>query len=79
MIMMVNQHCTYELVNSRKTSERLIPFLLVPIIVGHERTVYTTSEGGGQVELCVVIFEPSSGGAPREFNLTITTENGTAG
>ena len=74
---MVNQHCIYELVNSRKTSERLIPFLLVPIIVGHERTVYTTSEGDGQVELCVVVFEPN-GGAPREFTLTITTENGTA-
>ena len=41
--------------------------------------MYTTTEGDGQVELCVVIFEPTSGGAPREFTLTITTEDGTAG
>ena len=54
-----------------------IPFVLVPIVVGHELTVYTTTEGNGQVELCVVIFDPPSG-VPREFTLTINTQDGTA-
>ena len=40
--------------------------------------MYTTSEGMGQVELCAVIFEPTSGGAPRPFTLSITTEDDTA-
>ena len=51
----------------------------VPITVGYEFTVYTTSEGEGMVELSVVIFDPPSGGAPRPFTLSINTEDGTAG
>ena len=31
-----------------------------PIEVGYERTVYTTSEGEVRVELCAVIFQPTS-------------------
>ena len=49
------------------------------IIVGYEFTVYTTSEGQGMVELSVIIFNPSSGGAPRPFTLSVNTEDGTAG
>ena len=55
-----------------------IYFPTVPITVGYEFTVYTTSEGEGMVELSVVIFDPPSGGAPRPFTLSINTENGTA-
>ena len=51
----------------------------VPITVGYEFTVYTTSEGEGMVELSVIIFDPPSGGAPRPFTLSINTEDGTAG
>ena len=32
----------------------------------------------GQVELCVIIFEPDTG-APRPFDLSFTTENSSAG
>ena len=51
----------------------------VPNTVGHEFTVYTTTEGEGIVELSVVIFDPPSGGAPQPFTLSINTEDGTAG
>ena len=39
-----------------------------PITVGYERTVYTTTDAAGEVELCVVITSPATG-APREFTL----------
>ena len=51
----------------------------VSTTVGYELTVYTTSEGDGHVEMCAVVFDPPSGGAPRSFTLTVTTEDGTAG
>ena len=56
------------------------PFSLhtVPIVVGYERTSYTTTETEGFVELCAVIFQPASGEAPRLFELTVNTENGSA-
>ena len=50
------------------------------IVVGYERTLYSTPEGDLTVLICVIIFEPSSGGgAPRPFNLTYSTEDYTAG
>jgi hypothetical protein len=49
------------------------------ITVGYEFTEYTTTEGDGMVEVCAVIREPDSGGAPREFSLLSTTRNYTAG
>ena len=54
-------------------------FSAVDITVGYEPTLYTTTEGQGQVELCAVIFEPDTGGAPRPFELSFTTEDGSAG
>ena len=54
-------------------------FSTVPITVGYGFTIYTTSEGQGMVELSVIISNPPSGGAPRPFNLTVNTENDTAG
>ena len=54
-------------------------FSAVDITVGYELTVYTTTEGQGEVELCAVIFEPDTGGAPRPFELSFTTEDGSAG
>ena len=51
----------------------------VPITVGYEFTVYTTSEGEGMVELSVIIFDPPSGGAPRPFTLSMNTEDDPAG
>ena len=47
--------------------------------VGFQRTVYTTSERQGEVELCAVIFDPPTGGAPRDFSLSVFTSDGTAG
>ena len=41
--------------------------------------MYTTSETEGSVELCAVILEPLSGEAPRPFELSATTTDGTAG
>ena len=61
------------------TSVCTIPLLTDPIVVGYERTVYTTPEGARQVELCAVVTDPPTGGAPREFFLLATTEDGTAG
>ena len=51
----------------------------VNITVGYEFTLYTTNETVGEVELCAVIFQPPTGGAPRDFVISATTRNGTAG
>ena len=50
----------------------------VPIVVGFESTAYTTSESEGTVELSVVVTDPSMGGAPRPFSLSVYTADGTA-
>ena len=57
----------------------LLPFLTDPIRVGYERSVYTTDEGQGVVELCAIIYNPPSGGAPRPFFIFAITMDGTAG
>jgi len=41
-------------------------------------TVYTTTEGMGNVTLCAVITMPATGGAPRAFTIAATTSDGTA-
>ena len=41
--------------------------------------MYTTDEGQRQVELCAIIYEPASGGAPRPFSLLVSTSDGAAG
>ena len=51
----------------------------VLIQVGYDPTVYVTSESEGYVVLNVRIFEPTSGGAPRPFTLSVSTQEGTAG
>ena len=49
------------------------------IRVGYERTVFTTPESQRFVRLCAILYAPSSGGAPRPFTISYTTENDTAG
>ena len=49
------------------------------IIVGYEKTIYTTSEVAGIVELCVIVYSPPSGEAPQMFTLSATTMDNTAG
>ena len=41
--------------------------------------MYVTSESEGYVVLNIRIFEPTSGGAPRPFTLSVSTQEGTAG
>ena len=53
----------------------LLPFLTR---VGYERSVYTPDEGQGVVELCAIIYDPPSGGAPRPFFIFASTMEGTA-
>ena len=53
-------------------------FHTAPIRVGYEKTVYTTPEGDVEVELCVIIYQPPSGGAPRPFTISYSTEDDTA-
>jgi hypothetical protein len=50
----------------------------IPIVVGYEVTTHTTTETDGYVELCAVIFETLSGLAPRPFELTVNTGDGSA-
>lgn len=52
---------------------------LSDIVVGYEETVYSTEEGDVEVEICVIIFQPLSGEAPRSFTLTYNTTDYTAG
>ena len=49
-----------------------------PITVGYEFTVYSTSESAGVVEICAIIYEPPTGGAPRDFVVSSTTRDGSA-
>ena len=54
----------------------VLPFTLLrtdPIRVGYNQTEYTIDEGQPQVQLCVIIYEPDSGGAPRPFSLLVST------
>ena len=51
--------------------------LLVPIDVGYEFTVYTTTEGEGFVTLCVVVMNLDEG-SPRPFVISATTDDGVA-
>ena len=48
--------------------------LLVPIDVGYEFTVYTTTEGEGFVTLCAVVMN-SDEGSPRPFVVSATTDD----
>ena len=48
------------------------------IYVGYEFSLYTTTEGMGQVQICAVLMDPGPATAPREFVLSSTTESGTA-
>ena len=41
-------------------------------------TLYSTPEGDFFVELCAIIYEPITGGAPRPFVISYATEDGTA-
>ena len=41
--------------------------------------MYVTSESEGFVVLNIRIFEPTSGGAPGPFTLSVSTQEGTAG
>ena len=51
---------------------------IVDIFVGYNSTLYTTSEGIGQVQVCAVLMAPGSAIALQDFILSSTTENGTA-
>ena len=47
--------------------------------MGYEFTFYSVTEGEEIVQVCVVITDPDTGGAPREFSVISTTRNGSAG
>ena len=49
-------------------------------IVGFEQTSYTIVEGAGEVEICVIVYQPS-GDIPVEFpfEVDVRTDDGTAG
>ena len=51
----------------------------VLIQVGYEMNKYITTEGGGEVNLSIVIFDPPSALVPRPFTLSVSTSDGTAG
>ena len=48
------------------------------ITVGYELPTYTTSEGRGSLELSITVFNFPTG-APKPFNLSVNTEDGSAG
>ena len=49
------------------------------IIVGFESTTYTIHESQERVELSVSVKVPLTGGTPRPFSLSVSTEDNTAG
>ena len=48
------------------------------IQVGYDPTVYITSESMGFVVLNISVFSHPVTGTPRPFNLSVTTQDGTA-
>ena len=48
------------------------------VVVGYEFTVYIADGEGTAVEICARIYEPPTGGSPREFVVSSTTQNGSA-
>ena len=48
------------------------------ITVGFGASVYTTTESEGTVDVRIVVMDPS-GGTPRPFSLSVTTQDNTAG
>ena len=56
----------------------VFPLCAGGITVGYERTVYTTNETHGVVELCAVVTSHPEG-TPRAFVISATTRDGTAG
>ena len=60
------------------TASILIMYDTGPITVGYQFTVYSTSESAGVVEICAIIYEPPTGGAPREFVVSSATRDGSA-
>ena len=50
------------------------------VVVGFDTSIYTVSEGDGQAELCVNITVPRQQDIGTvTFNLTVETQNGSAG
>ena len=63
-----------------RVSAKLFCCVITDITVGYEKTTYTTIEGIGFVELCIVITNPLQGiVAPRRFVISATTADETAG
>ena len=46
--------------------------------MGYEMEMYVFREDEGNVTLKIMVFSHPTSGAPRPFNLTINTEDGTA-
>ena len=53
--------------------------LAVEIRVGYEMEEYEITESGGPLSVCVVIYDAQSRGAPRDFDLAVSTIDNTAG
>ena len=61
------------------SSRMMYAYFCSDIRVGYEKTLYTTPEGDVFVELCAIIYEPTSGVAPRPFRISYRTKDYTAG
>ena len=48
------------------------------ITVGYDTDMYTSREGDGSVTLTIRLFSHPSNGAPRPFNVTVSTKDGNA-
>ena len=53
--------------------------LAVEIRVGYEMEEYEITESGGALNVCAVIYNAQSRGAPRDFDLAVSTIDNTAG
>ena len=53
--------------------------IAVEIRVGYEMEEYEITESGGALNVCAVIYNAQSRGAPRDFDLAVFTIDNTAG
>ena len=53
-------------------------FIFDDVADSFEFSLFTTSEGVGQVEICAVLMDPGPATAPQDFVFSLTTESGTA-
>ena len=65
------------MIGSQALLNPILQCCVIPeIFVGFSSTSYTVAETSGHITVCVEVFNPPSGGATEEFNVTLLPAEG---